>query len=268
MQENGHTLESKNFFYKHAISENMPPNTYSMHTHNMYELLYFLEGDATHIIEGRKYKLKQGDLLLIRPLHYHFIQIDSPANYERYDILFDIEKHAVESARLIPDEIEVINLAGNAIADDIFRKTDYYHQNCDTETFEKILSHLLTELFYNLSIAPVQTHEAFDTLSPLLSKALAYINENLCTLKCVEEIAKNLFVSESYLFRLFKNELHQTPKKYISDKRLLLAQRMIAEGQKPVHVYESCGFHDYTAFYRGYTAFFGHSPSQEKRKLP
>ena len=90
-------------------------------------------------------------------------------------------------------------------------------------------------------------------------------NENLFTLNSIEDIAQHLFVSESYLFRLFKSELHQTPKKYIMDKRLLCAQKMIAEGEKPVAVCEACGFGDYTTFYRNYSAFFGHSPSDERK---
>lgn len=70
-------------FFKHEISENLPCGTYSMHTHNAYEPIYFLDGDAAHAIEDRKYKLKKGSLILIRPLRYHFIQIDSLVRYER-----------------------------------------------------------------------------------------------------------------------------------------------------------------------------------------
>ena len=74
-------------------------------------------------------------------------------------------------------------------------------------------------------------------------------------------MAKKCFVTESYLFRLFKNELKQTPLKYITSKRLLLAERLISDKERPTAVYEKCGFTDYTTFYRNYRAFFGHSPS-------
>ena len=76
-------------FFKHEISEDLTCDAYSMHTHNAYELIYFLDGDASHVIEDRKYKLKRGDLILIRPMSYHFIRIEGRARYERYDILFD-----------------------------------------------------------------------------------------------------------------------------------------------------------------------------------
>lgn len=252
-------------YYKHAISENLPCDTYSMHTHNAYELIYFLDGDATHVIEDRKYKLKKGDLILIRPLRYHFIQIDSPARYERYNILFDIDRDRIESAERIPAELEVINLSGNRIAEDIFRKCDIYFQNSDRDTFDRILSHLLSELFYSISLFPAAFSENTATLSPLISKALKYVNDNLCTLSSIGEIAEHCFVSESYLFRLFQKELHQTPKKYIMEKKLLLAQKRILCGEKPTDACRQCGFGDYATFYRNYIAFFGHSPSDKSK---
>ncbi len=260
---NDYIWTTDRMFFKHEVSENLPCDTYSMHTHNAYELIYFLDGDATHVIEDRKYKLKKGDLILIRPFRYHFIQIDTPAKYERYDILFDIEKNKVESARLISEDIEVINIAGNTIIEELFRKCDLYYQNSDRDTFEKILSHLLSELFYNISLFPQPFSERTTSLSPFISKALKYTNDNLCTIVGIEEIANHLFVSESYLFRLFQKELHQTPKKYIMEKRLLLAQKRIRDGEKPTAVFEQCGFCDYTTFYRNYIAFFGYSPSDK-----
>jgi AraC-like DNA-binding protein len=233
-----------------------------MHTHNTYELIYFLGGNATHVIEDRKYKLKKGDLIIIRPLQHHFIQIDTPTDYERYNILFDAERHHVESISLLEKDLEVVNLSGNSTAEEIFQKMDLYRHRCDEETFAKLLSHMLAELFYMIHLFSGTTSEVSPLVSPLISKALHYINENLCTIRSIKEIAHHLFVSESYLFRLFKEELHQTPKKYIMEKRLLLAQQSILAGQKPTSVFQNCGFDDYATFYRNYVSFFGGSPTQ------
>lgn len=258
-------ISTENMFFKHEISENLPCDNFSMHTHNAYELLYFVDGNATHVIEDRKYKLKKGDMILIRPFQYHFIQINAPEKYERYNILFDPERHNIDGVHRIPTDMEVINLSGNRIAEDLFRKCDLYYRSSDGETFDKILSHLLSELFYHISLFPQPLSKNGKTLSPLISKALKYVNDNLCTITDMGEIAEKLFVSESYLFRLFQKELHQTPKKYIMEKRLLLAERMISSGEKAVSVSKQCGFGDYTSFYRNYTAFFGYSPSERKK---
>ena len=98
-----------------------------------------------------------------------------------------------------------------------------------------------------------------------------YLAENLRALRKAadmtqEEVAGALFISSSYLYRLFRESLHQSPKKYLMDKRLLAAQRKILAGGKPTIVSQECGFREYTTFYRSYCAFFGHSPSMDAGK--
>lgn len=258
-----YSYEGESVFYKHEISKNLPKNAYSMHSHNMYEMLYFVSGDATHVIEDRKYKLKRGDLVIIHPSKYHYVQIDSACDYERYDILFSDKTKNLESVKLLDSSPEIINLVEYSMATEIIKKTDFYFDHFSGEDFENILISLINELLYLLSVTPAtESTEAPRASSATLSRALSYINENLTTLKSVDEVAKKCFVTESYLYRLFKSELKQTPLKYIHSKRLLLAERMISNGEKPTTVYEKCGFTDYTTFYRNYRVFFGHSPSE------
>ena len=40
---------------------------FSVHTHNIFELIYIIEGDVTHVVEDKRYKLREGDLVLVRP---------------------------------------------------------------------------------------------------------------------------------------------------------------------------------------------------------
>ncbi|MBQ8388230.1 MAG: helix-turn-helix transcriptional regulator [Clostridia bacterium] len=259
-------VNSGEMIYRHNVSENIPRDAYSMHIHNAYELIYFLDGDAGHVIEDRKYKLKRGDLILIRPMSYHFIQIESQCRYERYNVQFDPKSHGVEGLELIPDSLEVVSLEGNAAAEDIFRRCDLYRKSCTDEIFFKILPHLLSELFYNIHafLGTARTNEGAQ-ISPLISEFLQYVNENICSPIDIGRVADRLFVSESYLFRLFKRELHQTPQKYIREKRLMMAQKMLSEGERPTDVCTRCGFSDYTTFYRNYVSFFCRPPSQNCR---
>ncbi|MBQ7921991.1 MAG: helix-turn-helix transcriptional regulator [Clostridia bacterium] len=259
-----YTFEYNGLLYKHTITDNPPCDAFFMHTHNLYELLYFISGDATLIIEDRKYKLQKGDLMFIRPSKYHYIQIDTSERYERYDVLFPGTGLNEEENALIPENLEVISIASNPVADGIFRKMDYYYEGLDAKNFTKVMMLLLKELFFCISIAAEKTERsAFSAVSPMLSEVLKYINDNLFAIKNISEITANFFVTESYLFRLFKSELKRSPKKYITAKRLLAAQSLIAMGEKPTEVYEKCGFNEYTTFYRSYKNFFGYVPSRE-----
>lgn len=250
--------------YQHKIDNAPPLDYFSSHTHGVYELLYIINGDVTHIIEDKKYKLCSGDLVFIRPNMYHFIQIDSSEkDYERINIQFDGYDINTDLS-IIPQSVNVVNTASNARLSDIFYKINVYANTFDEEVFYKILKGLITEVVYNLSLSEsIDSREEQSITNPIMTQAINYINSNLFTVKNVGEIADAIFVTESYLFKLFKKELRKGPKKYINDKRLLAAQQMIKRGEKPTVIFEKCGFNDYTSFYRGYVDYFGHSPSQE-----
>jgi AraC-like DNA-binding protein len=96
----------------------------------------------------------------------------------------------------------------------------------------------------------------------IIEPAVKYINENLFAINFVSEISDFLFVTETYLFKIFKEQLKISPKKYIVNKRLLVAQKMISSGKKPTEIYVECGFQTYPAFYKRYIEFFGYPPSK------
>ena len=237
--------------------------SYWMHVHNEYELLYILSGDIIHGIEDRKYHLQKHDLVIVRPNDYHYIQIEPPTPYERYDILFDPDILGIENIHILPKKLDVLNCRHKPIIAEIFKKIDYYHEKLTDEQRKDVICLLLKELIYNLSFeSDTRTTALPESIHPVVSKALAEINDNLFTIRNVEEIADKLYVSKGYLFRIFKRELKTTPLKYITEKRLHAAQSLLAQGKPPTYVYRECGFNDYTSFYRSYVKLFGHAPSK------
>ena len=248
--------------YNHAMRKSPSPEAFSGHSHNLYEILYVINGDASYIIESKKYKLKSGDLIITRPRKYHFIQMDSSADYERHNILFDHKELGI-NAKILPGELDVINVKEGSIIDAIFKKLDYYAEKFTREDFCSVATLLVQEIIYNLTLIRESPDSSSSEINPILSGALAYIDEHLFTIKSISEISDAVFVTVSYLFRLFKSDLLQTPKKYITEKRLLYAQNQIKKGKRPTDVSVECGFDDYTTFYRNYSARFGRAPSGE-----
>lgn len=247
--------------FRHHTSVLKPGVFAALHCHNYFELIYVVSGELAHVVEGRKYLLHAGDLALVRPSTYHYLQVLSDVPYERYNILFDPELHGIDAHRL-PKELEVVGLSGNSVLTDLFAKMDLYAK-LEPEDFDKLLKLLLGELVLHIALFPQGKPRKETALSPILTRTLDYINGNLFTIQNVEEVARALFISPSYLYTLFRNSMHQTPQKYIRDKRLLAAQRRIRGGEKPTVVCRECGFREYATFYRNYIAFFGHSPSEE-----
>ena len=252
-------------YLDHSTYIEPAPDLLYRHTHNQYELLYILSGDITHVVEDRKYKLHKHDLVLVRPNQYHFIQIDSSVNYERYNLLFDPVVLEYDNVDRVAQDLEVIGCRHRPMITELFRKMDYYQSVLSGTDLSGVVALLIKELLYNLGLY----HEArgrapTENLHPVAAKAIGYINENLFTVKSMEQVAKALFVTESYLYRVFKRELKTTPLKYITEKRLIAAQGLLRQGVPPTKVHEECGFEDYSAFYRSYRRYFGYPPSREK----
>ncbi len=250
--------------YDHSKAQRISQGKFSLHAHNQYEMILFLKGNASHVVENRKYKLSKNDLIIIKPSTYHFIQIDELCDYERFDITFTESSHKKHLIDKVLDRLEIVNISSNPIALDIFSKLDFYHQKLNEKEFYEVAILLIRELFYNLSLFNDKVKHP-TTLSPILSQALNYINDNLTTIKDISEISSSVFITPSYLFRMFKSELKTSPKQYILEKRLLLAQNLILMGKSATATCEQSGFNDYSSFYKNYVKYFGRSPSNEKQ---
>ena len=251
---------TEHFFYRYSVTTPWQ-RAESSHTHSQFELIYFMRGDAHHVVEDRMYKLSRGDLILVQPGKYHDIRFDSEREYERINILFDHEVLGLDRAVSLAERTEVVSLAARPETAAIFTKMERYHEAFSESEFVAAATHLLHELFCDLLLEG-QEARRYSTLHPMLSEALSYIADNLFTVRNVREIADALHVTESYLFRLFREELNTSPKKYVADKRLLAAQAMLRLGHRPSEVYSECGFADYTSFFRSYKHFFGIAPSK------
>ncbi len=259
-------FSSDRLIYDHKICREPTKKAFPHHTHGACELLYFVRGEASYYIEGRIYKLSPGDLLLVRSALHHALLIESDEPYERYDIMFDEDLFSKEIARCIPESREVISCAEYPAVKEIFSRMDRYAEKLDTELVGGAYSACLYELLCNFVIgtASEKVLEA-ETGNPIITTALKYIEENLTSALTVESIASSLYITKSYLHQLFTDNLHTTPKKYITEKRLLLARREILCGKSPTVIYLECGFSDYTTFYRNYKTAFGVSPSSERK---
>ena len=254
----------KDFYYNHIIYENIINLNIHSHSHNILEVLFFLDGDVTYVIEDKMYKLKKNDLIIIYPRKNHHIVFNSQAKYERYNLLFDISV-VKEFLSYIPNAIEVFNVSNNQIIINCFQKLDFYKKNLPDKIFDNLANNIIKEIFCNLSISKVYDAEKQDYSKSIIQKAVKIINEDICTNNFnVKGLCKQLFISENYFIKIFKKHLMLTPKQYILQKKLYYAQEQIQKGQQPSKVAIICGFKNYSTFYRCYLNLFGCQPSIEK----
>ena len=83
-----HFQSHHSFFEKETLfSEHAEINKeFFLHTHDFYEILLFLEGDAEYIAEQNVYPLEPYDIVLARKNELHRIRLKSAAYYRRIAI--------------------------------------------------------------------------------------------------------------------------------------------------------------------------------------
>lgn len=95
-----------------------------------------------------------------------------------------------------------------------------------------------------------------------IAQITQYIDKHLKQHLSLEMLCDRFFISPTQLNRNFTRNLGTTVGEYISTKRLLLANDLIIQGQKPSYIFKQCGFNDYSTFYRAYKKKFGHAPKE------
>lgn len=251
-------------FYNHMICENPLNKGFDIHTHDICELIFLKSGKASAIIGNRTYTLHKYSLAIFRANVPHQIRIEDNTEYNRHDILFDENKLANQIFNRLPKTLDIISCSGNRYVIELFEKLDYYCENFKGYDLKILITNIVEELLFNLSLAPVnESNSNLIATHPILSRAIEYINTHYEEQISIEDICRYLCITKSHLHHLFMENLQISPKKYVNVKRLSKAQTLIKMGEKPSVVYASCGFTDYGTFFRNYTKYFGYTPSQK-----
>ena len=259
--------EFENFDFSYLEYRKMDHAHLKRHIQPTYEILLVTEGEIDYAIEEKSYSLAKGDLLLIRPAKYHFVRDIVKAPYQRYCFHF--------SPKFVGDD---------GLVQEVFARGEKFTlpNGSKTETLISVLKDLLTELphakrlslcqslfrsiLLSLLTLDAQPNEKQNETAGKCWAILDYINVNLTAINTAEDIANGLFFSKSHLNHLFKKELNISVMQYIRNKKLMLAHKWISEGEKPTEIFVKCGFSNYATFYRAYYQYFGHSPSDTKKK--
>ena len=261
------------FHYKDAKFEGVP-----VHQHDFYEVYFFISGNVEYNVEGKSYHLKQGDILLINPLELHQPRIRPDQSiYERIVLWIDKSYLSLlcsnESSltrcfdNTNPNHSNLLSLTKsqqNFLHEkliDLLRESEEKGYGSDIAK-KAILTMFLVEL-NRISMSAEISKEGEKSDSPLVSGVLDYINSHYCEKLSLSSIADEFFVSKYYLCRAFKKHTGLTVQQYIKEKRLSYFEDLRKEGRLLTECASLAGFHDYSAFYRGYVKKYGHSPEHK-----
>ncbi len=99
--------------------------------------------------------------------------------------------------------------------------------------------------------------------SPLINKAVSYIIMNYPKNIKVSDVAEKLYISESRLMHIFKEETGKTFNSFLTEYRIGLAEAMIKSGHyKLYEISELVGYQNPITFRKAFTKIIGSIPSK------
>lgn len=248
-------------------TEQPPVGNAVMHSHDFYEIYLFQDGKNDYLVEGNKYRLRKGDIMLMRRGELHINSIRSNATYRRNYIYFDITSLLAEMNNLtLLDMFDKRPLGeyNHYRAKDFPENhwQEYMNTICSAATKEEKLCYLLPLLNELSKCFPALMHTSANSEPNPILDICKHINSDLTQSLSLEQLAEKFYISKTHLNRLFKTNVGTTVGQYIQLKRLFLAKELLQQGVHPTEVYSQCGFHDYTTFYRAFKKQFGYSPKE------
>lgn len=245
------------------------------HHHDFFECYYFLHGNVTFLIEGKAFDLKPGDIILVNSSELHQAAInDLDEPYERMVLWLDAGFiRQLSSAGTDLGQCFVHKNRSNILRPDL----DSQHrvrtlmtqllELDDANSFGRDLlkNAFLTQLLVLLNqimLKQGQSQTVEVRKSRRIEAIIDYINENLEKTIQIDDLAEKFYVSKFHLSREFKEQTGATLHRYIVQKKLILAKELILQGKPITDVYQSCGFGDYSNFFRVFRHEYDMTPKQ------
>lgn len=233
--------------------------------HSYHEILLYLEGDVElFTMEGHR-TLKIPSLLIIPAGTYHFFKPKSHPDFMRLKISFSANVAENEILPEIMSELRIIENFNEEIKYICDKLVDVLKMNGENAEFHAYSAFLMLVSALDLCGISGEKEDKTNKKGPM-NLIAEYISENLSESLDIKSLAETAHISPSGITHMFKKEFGIPIHKYIMQKRLVYAKRLINEGKQPTKIYADVGFKDYSTFYKAYINYFGYSPSKENEK--
>ena len=251
----------------------------SLHSHTYIEILYCHEAeDVEYLVGSNRYKLQKGDILLIMPgvSHRPILPETLKTPYVRDviwinpDFLNDLVAGFPHSPREERPHETLIRTANTRweFLGRLFKIGVREAELRRTGWEAVVMGNTLMLLTYLDRAFRENSAGLLKAEKPELpDKVTAYIEQHYAEHITVSDLARKFYVSESSISHLFKQKLGVSIYRYVTQRRLISAKNLIAEGITLEQVAVQVGFADYSAFYRAFKQEYGISPRQYRNKM-
>lgn len=172
---------------------------------------------------------------------------------------------ALLKAHGIRNQVLILHFDAEKYLDDILDILSSYNED-NPQEYDRRLSHVLIDLF--VDIRSFQEMQKKELRSASISEMVRYIENNLLQTEItVDSLSNEFYVSRRTVHRMFVKEFNMPPLKYITAKKIELAQKMLAEDLSVEEVSKQLYFSNTEYFRKVFVSVSGISPQKYKKQM-
>ncbi len=250
-----------------GMSECEPNHSFGPAVRPNYIIHYILSGKGIYQVGEERYELKQGQGFLIEPEAVTFYKADGQEPWTYLWIGFAGAQAEVYLRDLGLNSSQLIfqSSQGKGLTQ-IVAKMLGYHTSSQTDQY--YLQSLLYEFFAVLTKDAQLGAVAKETRESIyVQKAIAYIRNHYSAGISIRDIAENVCVSRSYLYKLFEEALGMSPKDFLTQFQISRSKELLTVTDLPIEgVAMSCGYRDALVYSKTFKKLMGMPPSVYRRE--
>lgn len=243
------------------------------HYHEFCKLLLLLSGRGSYVVEGRRYTLQPGDVVLIGSHCVHRPELDSGSVYERVIIYISPEflKQAstgdCELTELFSGQYGHVLRLGEKGQRKLQGLTASLEKELSAQEYGRTIAsnaallRLMVEIGRSFRQENSQNPLPDTTKNPRILELKQYIDDHVTEDVDIDMLAERFFISKYHMMRLFRQETGSTVNTYLTLRRLSHARELMDKGMRATEACYRSGFRSYSSFTRAYGKHFGTTPT-------
>lgn len=268
-KKKGYLLEDFRLFHLRDTGE----TKVDYHYHEFYKLLFFVSGSGGYFVEGKRYSLTPGDIVLIGKQCVHRPEFENHIPCERMIIYIAPEFLERESSLncdltdCFSKEYDHVLRPNERMRQMLFSFASDIEQELSSNNYGReilstgMLLRLLVEIARSIRHKEVQKPAPMLPKSKRMQDIVHYLDAHLTEDISIDALSEKFYLSRYHMMRRFREETGTTIHAYLSDHRLMLARDLIGQGVPATDACFRCGFGSYSSFSRAYGKFFGTTPT-------
>lgn len=238
------------------------------HYHEFCKLILLRSGNGSYIIEGKRYQLQAGDILLLDKHMIHRPEFASGILYERIIIYISSEFFSKYISSDYCLQEAFLEKNGHILRLSEKRFQVFFSQALQLEKefqsmqrgsdilSEALLVHLLVGLAREQHSETACCPAPLLPQNPRICEILQYIDAHLTEDITIDRLSEYFYISKYHMMHLFQKEIGQTIHDYMTERRLLHARKLIRSGKSATESCFASGFRSYSAFSRAWNKHF------------